>query len=61
MNILVIDAGTSSIRGILYNKCGKSLFCHQIPYEVRFKGSVLAEQDASDWSRPIAEIAAETG
>ena len=60
MNILVIDAGTSSIRGILYNKCGKSLFCHQIPYEVRFKGSVLAEQDASDWSRTIAEIAAET-
>ena len=54
MNILVIDAGTSSIRGILYNRCGKSLFCHQIPYEVRFKGSVLAEQDASDWSRTIA-------
>lgn len=60
MNILVIDVGTSSIRGILYDDRGKRLFCHQIPYQVRFIGSILAEQDASDWSDTIVEIAKET-
>lgn len=60
MNILVIDVGTSSIRGILYDGQGESLFCHQIPYQVHFTGTVLAEQDPADWSETIVEIAEET-
>ena len=31
MNVLVIDVGTSSIRGVLYDGKGGRLFCHQIP------------------------------
>lgn len=60
MNILVIDVGTSSIRGILYDKQGKKLFCHQIPYQVQFTGGILAEQDVTDWSETIVKIAKET-
>lgn len=36
MNILVIDVGTSSIRGVLYDEKGTEIFCHQIPYQVHF-------------------------
>lgn len=60
MNVLVIDVGTSSIRGVLYDGKGGRLFCHQIPYQVQFTGSVRAEQDPSDWSETIVEIAKET-
>lgn len=60
MNILVIDVGTSSIRGVLYNGQGRQIFCHQIAYQVRFTGGTLAEQDASDWSETIVEIGKET-
>ena len=60
MNILVIDVGTSSIRGVLYDKKGRQLFCHQIPYQVYFAGGDLAEQDPADWSDTIVEIGRET-
>lgn len=60
MNILVIDVGTSSIRGVLYDGQGRRLFCYQIACQVRFTGNVLAEQDASDWSDAIVEIGKET-
>ena len=59
MHILVIDVGTSSIRGILYDKQGKKLFCHQIPYQVHFAKGILAEQNGADWSETIVEIAKE--
>lgn len=56
MNILVIDAGTSSIRGILYNKLGEVLFCHQIGYKVHYFGEGFAEQNPKDWSDTLAII-----
>ena len=56
MNILVIDVGTSSIRGFLYDEKGTEIFCHQIPYQVHFIDGTHAEQDTSDWSDTIVEI-----
>lgn len=56
MNILVIDVGTSSIRGVLYDEKGTEIFCHQIPYQVHFIDGTHAEQDTSDWSDTIVEI-----
>lgn len=60
MNLLVLDVGTSSIRGILYDENGTQLFCHQINYQVRFFGSGWAEQDPRDWSDTLVEIGRET-
>lgn len=56
MNLLVLDVGTSSIRGILYDQEGTQQFCHQINYQVRFVGSGWAEQDPRDWSDTLVEI-----
>ena len=56
MNILVLDVGTSNIRGILYDENAKNLFSHRITYKVDFKDSIYAEQDASDWANAIVEI-----
>ena len=53
MNILVIDVGTSSICGVLYDEKGTEIFCHQIPYQVHFIDGTHAEQEASDWSDTI--------
>ena len=44
MSILVIDVGTSSIRGVLYDEKGTEIFCHQIPYQVHFIDGTHAEQ-----------------
>lgn len=60
MNVLVMDVGTSSIRGILIDQSGKMLFSHQIGYQVRFFDEIYAEQNASDWSSAIVEIAKKT-
>ena len=45
MYILVIDVGTSSIRGVLFGAAGKPLFVHQIPYQPDFLDGGWVEQD----------------
>lgn len=60
MNILVIDVGTSSIRGILYDPRGEALFCHQIGYQVHYFGAGWAEQSPKDWEDTIVEISQKT-
>ena len=45
MNILAIDVGTSSARGILYDGEGRSQFIHPVTYSVYFPGENLVEQD----------------
>lgn len=57
-NILAIDVGTSSSRGILYDGIGRQLFVHQVEYMVNFPGESLVEQDASDFDDAIAGICA---
>ena len=40
MNILVIDIGTSSMRGILYRKDGKKLYVKQVKYQPTYYADV---------------------
>lgn len=60
MNILVIDVGTSSIRGVLYADSGKQLFVHQIAYQPDFLEGGLVEQDPADWRDTLTEIGQQT-
>ena len=60
MSILVIDVGTSSIRGILFDNDGKDIFEHQVNYKVRFFNEIFAEQDARDWLDAIIDICKNT-
>ena len=56
MDILALDVGTSSMRGILFDERGRQLFCHQIAYQVRFPAPGRAEQRAEDWRQAVTEI-----
>ena len=58
MNILAIDVGTSSARGILYDGEGRSQFIHPVTYSVYFPGENLVEQDSGDFDSAVAEICA---
>ncbi|MCU6748376.1 FGGY family carbohydrate kinase [Faecalicatena acetigenes] len=56
MNIAVIDVGTSSIRGILYNNSGKILHMHQIRYQVQYINETFAEKDPEEWKCDLYAI-----
>ncbi len=60
MNILVIDVGTSSIRGVLFGTAGEQRFVHQISYQPDFLDGGWVEQDPSDWSDTLTEIGQRT-
>ncbi|MDC7286375.1 FGGY family carbohydrate kinase [Blautia schinkii] len=61
MNILVIDAGTSSMRGILFSEEGKQLSVSQKFYRVTYLPQGWAEQNPDDWSMALRGILKETG
>lgn len=46
--IAIVDVGTQSMRTILYNKKGESLFTSQLPYSPFFNG-IEVEQDPRTW------------
>ena len=46
--IAIVDCGTQSMRTILYNKKGESLFTAQLPYSPIFNG-IEVEQDPRTW------------
>lgn len=56
MNILVIDVGTSSMRGILFTHEGKLLAEKQILYNVSYLEKSWVEQEASDWENALYGI-----
>jgi xylulokinase/glycerol kinase len=56
MNILVIDVGTSSMRGILFTHEGKLLTEKQIFYSVTYLENSWAEQEPSDWENALYGI-----
>lgn len=56
MNILVIDVGTSSMRGILFTQEGKPLAEKQILYSVSYLENRWVEQDANDWEHALYRI-----
>lgn len=59
MNLLIVDIGTSSMRGILYEKSGKKLFVSQIKYQPYYGNGGMVTQDAADWSNALFRIACE--
>lgn len=56
MNILVLDVGTSSMRGILFNQSGHQIFHHQTLYHVDYQSDIIAEQNPEDWKLALYEI-----
>lgn len=56
MNILVVDVGTSSMRGILFSREGCQLAQKQCTYKVSYMSNGWAEQDPSDWKEALHEI-----
>lgn len=49
MNVLVIDVGTSSMRGILFEHQGKCLTEKQEFYQATYLENSWVEQNPADW------------
>lgn len=60
MNILVMDVGTSSMRGILFSYEGKMLSEKQVLYHAIYMENGWVEQNASDWKNALYRIVKET-
>lgn len=56
MNILVMDVGTSSMRGVLLTHEGKELTEKQYFYSVSYMKNSWVEQNPSDWENALYEI-----
>lgn len=57
MNVLVIDIGTSSMRGILFSERGNPLLQKQVKYQPVHRSKVWIEQSADDWRASLESIA----
>lgn len=56
MNILVIDVGTSSMRGVVFTHEGQELFCEQVPYRPLYLGNGWVEQPPADWESALCTV-----
>lgn len=56
MNVLVIDVGTSSMRGILFQQEGKITEQYQVKYSPEYKGNGRVEQDAEIFRKAMTKI-----
>lgn len=56
MNVLVIDVGTSSMRGILFDKLGNILSEKQELYCATYLENSWVEQDPADWENALYSI-----
>lgn len=56
MNVLVIDVGTSSMRGILFDKDARILKKIQFLYAPNYLNQIYVEQNVSDWSETLIKI-----
>lgn len=56
MNILIVDVGTSSMRGILYCDDGKKILIRRIKYRPVYRQNGWVEQPASDFSGALTEL-----
>ena len=56
MNILVIDVGTSSMRGILFDREGRILIQKREKYRPDYKSPVQVEQKAGDFYLSLIHI-----
>ena len=56
MNVLVIDVGTSSMRGILFDHQGKCLTVKQEFYQATYLENSWVEQNPADWENALYSI-----
>lgn len=56
MNILVIDVGTSSMRGILFDHHGTCLTEEQRLYQADYMENSWVEQNPADWEKALYDI-----
>lgn len=56
MNILAIDVGTSSMRGILFDEEGRPLRSRRVRYRVSTIDQAHVEQDPQSWVRAAEEL-----
>ena len=59
MNLLVIDVGTSSMRGVLMDGLGKTLHIHQVEYEATYASGTIVEQAPEQWEATLYAICAD--
>ena len=59
MNILVLDVGTSSMRGTLLDECARTRFAAQVRYHPDFLENGWAEQDPADWESAMIRLCRE--
>lgn len=57
--ILVIDVGTSSMRGVLYDTYGKTYKKVQHHYRPKYLDNIKVEQNPLDWKKTLIEIISE--
>lgn len=57
MNTLIIDIGTSSMRGILFDRAGEKLAVHQVKYQPDKLPDGRIEQSPEDWTGSLTAIA----
>lgn len=55
-HILVIDVGTSSMRGVLYNGDGEILDMFQCRYNILYLSEIHVEQESVEWKRILYSI-----
>lgn len=55
-HILVIDTGSSSMRGLIFEQSGKILFTEQRRYFMNIRGQEIAEQDPQDFQNCLTQI-----
>lgn len=56
MNVLALDVGTSSMRGILFDEEGNPLRSRRVPYRVTTIDQTRVEQDPQSWISAAEEI-----
>ena len=56
MKILVLDVGTSSMRGILYNCGGTKLLEEASPYCAKYLPGGQVQQDVAEWENAMWQI-----
>lgn len=59
MSILVLDVGTTSMRGILYDHRGRKLAVHQVKNHPKFEENGIVSEPPTDWSGNTYEIVSE--
>lgn len=58
MNILVVDVGTSSMRGVVFTQDGRELFCRQVVYRPLYLENGWVEQPPDDWESALYTVMA---